>query len=179
MQWAIGTEFTGSLNNIDIRIMIVQNKAGLQQYVDQDRLNTALRKAATELQYAPGRSTQIQFEVRRVCTLQGLYPSKHYPEAEHRTPAVWSPAPDTVCEDLHRITQTIELKHRPAQLLFTDGSCKEIPNVGLVTGSGIYRKLCSAPVSLRVEPYGEGVLNTMNRAELMATLMAHRECRSE
>ena len=54
-----------------------------------------------------------------------------------------------------------------------------MPNVGLVTGSGIYRKLCSAPLSLRVKPYGAGVLNTMNRAKLMATLMAHRECRSE
>ena len=95
-------------------------------------------------------------------------PPKHDPKAEYCTPAVWSPAPGIVSEDLHGIIQASELKHRPDELIFTDGSRKEIPNAGLVTGSGIYRKLCSAPLSLRVKPYGEGMLNTINRAELVA-----------
>ena len=87
--------------------------------------------------------------------------------------------PDTVGADLHSLVQTSELKQQPDELIFTDGSRKEIPNAGLVTGSGIYRKLCTAPLSLRVKPYGEGMLNTINRAELIAILVALRECRPD
>ena len=81
--------------------------------------------------------------------------------------------------NLHSIIQTTELNFQPDELIFTDGSRKEVPNAGLVTGSGIYRKLCSAPLSLRVKPYGEGMLNTINRAELVAILVALRECRPD
>jgi len=92
---------------------------------------------------------------------------------------VWSPAPVTVSENFHNIIQTSELKYQPDELISTDGSRREISNAGLVTGLGIYRKLLSAPLSLRVKPYGEGMLNTINRAELIAILVALRECRPD
>lgn len=82
-------------------------------------------------------------------------------------------------EDLQKIIQTTELKYQPDELTFTDGSRKEIPNVGLVTGSGIYRKLLSAPLSLSVKPYGQGMLNTINKAELIAILVALKRCRPD
>ena len=56
---------------------------------------------------------------------------------------------------------------------------KEIPSAGLVTGLGVYRKLCSATLSLRVKPHGEGMLNTITRAELIGILVALKECRPD
>ena len=64
-----------------------QNEGGLRQYVDEDRLNVGLKKAAAELQYVPDSSRQIHFDVSRGYTWQGLYPRKHYPKAEYDTPA--------------------------------------------------------------------------------------------
>lgn len=49
--------------------------------------------------------------------------------------------------------------------------------MGLVTGSGMYRNLCSAPVSLKVKPYCAGMLNTktIDNAEQIDILVAVRE----
>ena len=79
--------------------------------------------------------------------------------------------------DINNIIQPTSLKFQPDELIYTDGSRKEVPNMGLVTGSGIYRNLHSAPLNLRVKPYGTGMLNTINRAELITILVALRECR--
>ena len=52
-----------------------------------------------------------------------------------------------------------------------------IPHIGLVTGSGVYREHKHAHLSLKVHPYEQGMLNTINRAQLLALLIAVRHCR--
>jgi len=73
MQWADGIEYTGNPKT-DIRIMIVANQGGLREYVNQNRLNMAPTKAATELQYTLDRSRQIQFNVRKGHTARAVSP---------------------------------------------------------------------------------------------------------
>ena len=48
---------------------------------------------------------------------------------------------------------------------------------GTVTGSGVYKQAPTAALQLKVHPIGQGMLNTINRAELVAILVALRECR--
>ena len=60
----------------------------------------------------------------------------------------------------------------PDEIIYTDGSRKEVPGIGIATGSGVYRKLNTAYLKLKVHPYRQGMLNTINRAELVAILVA-------
>ena len=94
-------------------------------------------------------------------------------------PKVWKPTTSTMCDDLQNHVETAELKYQPDNIIYTDGSRKEVTDLGLVTGSGIYRRSDTAPLSLRVKPYGTGMLNTINRAELVAILVALRTCRPD
>ena len=48
---------------------------------------------------------------------------------------------------------------------------------GTITGSGVYRQTPTALLQLKVHPIGQGMLNTINRAELVAILVALQECR--
>ena len=47
---------------------------------------------------------------------------------------------------------------------------------GTITGSGVYRQTLTAALQLKVHPIGQGMLNTINRAELVAILVALQEC---
>ncbi len=49
--------------------------------------------------------------------------------------------------------------------------------MGPVTGSGVYRKLSAAPLQLKLHPYGQGMLNTITRAEMVALLVGMKKCR--
>ena len=80
-------------------------------------------------------------------------------------------------EEFSQIFHKTELKFRPDVIIYTDESRKEIPGIGLATGSGVYREHKHAHLSLKVHPYEQGMLNTINRAELIALLIAVRHCR--
>ena len=108
----------------------------------------------------------------------GLYPLKHYSKATSTAATAWSPEEQPTSLEFSQIFHKSELKSRPGEIIYTDGSRKETPGKGLVTGSGIYRELKHAYLmSLRVHPYEQGMLNTINRAELVALLIAVRHCR--
>lgn len=109
-------------------------------------------------------------------TLQALIIPECYIEAEYVAPATWSTTLSTLSNDISSIIQPNALRFQPDELMYTSGSRKEVPNRAC-TSSGIYRNVCSAPLSSRVKPYSSGVLNSVNRAELTAMLMASRECR--
>ena len=46
----------------------------------------------------------------------------------------------------------------------------------MITGSGVYRQAPTAAPQLKVHTIGQGMLNTINHAELVAILVAFREC---
>ena len=107
------------------------------------------------------------------CTLQELLPPKRYIRTVYAAPATWSTTISTLNTDISSIIQPISLRFQPGELIYTDGSRKEVPDVGLMTGSAIYGTCTVYPVT----PYGTGMMNTINRAELIAILVALRECR--
>ncbi len=80
-------------------------------------------------------------------------------------------------EDFSKISHKTELKFRPNEIIYTDGSRKEIPHIGVVTDSGVYRERERAHLSLKMNSYEQGMLNTINRAELVVLLIALRHCR--
>ena len=88
------------------------------------------------------------------------------------------PTEASLQQALHaNIVKETELLHSPQDIIFTDGSKREMHTFGTVTGSGVYRQAPTAALQLKVHPIGQGMLNTINRAELVAILVALRECR--
>ena len=87
----------------------------------------------------------------------------------------------TLQQALHtNIVKETRLLHCPQDIIYTDGSKREMNQFGTVTGSGVYRQaptVGTAALKLKVHPVGQGMLNTINRAELAAILVAVRECR--
>ena len=89
------------------------------------------------------------------------------------------PTEATLQQALHtNAVKETELLHCPQDIIYTDGSKRDMPSFGTVTRSGVYRQAPLAALQLRVHPIGQGMLNTINRAELVAILVALRECRS-
>ena len=100
-------------------------------------------------------------------TLPGLYPPKQYPKATDATAGEWSPAECQDTESFSTVMQTTHMRFCPDEIIYTDGSRKEVPGIGIATGSGVYRKLNTAYLKLKVHPYRQGMVNTINRAELV------------
>ena len=75
------------------------------------------------------------------------------------------------------IVEETKLLHCPQDIIYTDGSKREMNQFGIFTGSGVYRQVPNAALKLKVHQVGQGMLNTINRAELTAILVALRECR--
>ena len=55
----------------------------------------------------------------------------------------------------------------------------DVPHLGSVTGSGVYRQAESAKLELKVHPAKQGMLNTITLAKLIAILVALRVCRPD
>ena len=75
--------------------------------------------------------------------------------------------------------QENNLMHNSESIIYTDGSRKKLPDIGLATGSGVYRQCSKMPLSLKIHPYKTGMLNTINRAELIAIYVALKVCRQQ
>ena len=160
----------------NVHFLIVANEAGLQHFVKQDKLNKGFA-CASQLGNPPQRPKQLKMTIQQTVSPPGLYPPKHYSKATNTTATAWSPEEQPTSEEFSQVFHKTELKFRPDEIIYTDGSRKEIPGIGLVTGSGVYREHKHAHLSLKVHPYGQGMLNTINRAELVALLIAVRHCR--
>ncbi len=133
--------------------------------------------ATSQLGYPPQRPQQLKLAVIRLCTLRGLYPPKHCPKATEDAAIAWSPATST--EDFTSVVQHTSLRYRPDEIIYTDGSKKDIPDMGPVTDSGVYRKLSTAPLNLKIPPYGQGMVNTITRAEMVAFSVGLKICRPD
>ena len=84
--------------------------------------------------------------------------AKHYSKATNTTATAWSPGEQPTSEEFSQILHKTELNFRPDEITYTDGSRKEIPGIGLATGSGVYREHKHAHLSLKVHPYEQGML---------------------
>jgi len=160
----------------NVHFLIVANEAGLQHYVNQDQLNKGFA-CASQLGNPPQRPKQLKMTMQQTVSLPGLYPPKHYSKATNTPATAWSPEEQPTSEEFSKIFHKTELKFRPDESIYTDGSRKKIPHIGLVTGSGVFWEHKHAHLSLRVHPYEQGMLNTINRAELVALLIALTHCR--
>ena len=74
------------------------------------------------------------------------------------------------------VVKVTELLHCPQDIIYTYGSKKEMHTFGTVTGSSVYRHAPTAALQLKVHPIGQGMLNTMNHAEVVAILVALQDC---
>jgi len=144
--------------------------------VKQNKLNKGFA-CASQLGNPPQRPKQLKMTIQQTVSPPGLYPPKHYPKATNTTSTALSPGEQPTSDEFSQIFHKTELKFRPDEIIYTDGSRKEIPGIGLVTGSGVYREHKHAHLSLKVHPYEQGMLNTINRAEVVALLIAVRHCR--
>ncbi len=120
--------------------------------------------------------------IKRKCRKQSHRQASTHPNTTQRpqscdTNTTATAEEQPTSEEFSKIFHKIELKFRPDEIIYTDGSRKAIPHLGLVTGSGVYREHKHAHLSLKVHPYEQGVLNNINRAELVALLIALRHCR--
>ena len=144
--------------------------------MQQDQLNKGFA-CASQFGNPPQRPKQLKMTIQQTVRLPGLYPPKQYSKTAHGQATAWSPEEQPTSEEFSKIFHKTELKFRPDEIIYTDGSRKEVPHIGIVTGSGVYREHKLAHLSLKVHPYGQGMLNTINRAELVALLIALRHCR--
>ena len=160
----------------NVHFLIVANEAGLQHCVQQDHLNKGFA-CACQLGNQPQRPKQLKMTIQQTVSPPGLYPPKHCSKATNSPAKAWSPEEQATSEDFSEVSHRTELKVRPNEIMYMDGSRKEIPHIGLVTGSGVYREHKHAHLSLKVPPYKQSMLNTINRAELVALLIALRHCR--
>ncbi len=124
----------------------------------------------------PQRPKQLKMTIQQSVSPPRLYPPKHYSKATNTTTTAWSPEEQPTSEEFNKVFHKTELKFRQDEIVYPDGSRKEIPSMGLVTGSGVYREHKHAHLSLKMRPYEQGMLNTINKAELVA-LLAVRHCR--
>jgi len=132
---------------------------------------------ASQLGNPPQRPKQLKMTIQQTVSSPGLYPPKHYSKATNTPATAWSPEEQPTNEEFSKTFHKTELKFRPDEIIYTDGSRKEISHIGLVTGSGVYREHKHAHLSLKVHPYEQGMLNTITRAELVALLITLRHCR--
>ena len=179
--WATGKEFS-SHAKWDTKFLMVANTAGLQQFVKQETLQAAFAHASTLLQHPRPQITQLRNTVTAASSLQGLYPPAGFTKAAEDMNTLWTsvelPTEATLQQALYtNIVKETELLHCPQNTIYTDGSKREMHTFGTVTGSGVYRQAPTAALQLKVHPIGQGMLNTINRAELVTILVALRECR--
>ena len=82
-----------------------------------------------------------------------------------------------IVKETNFLDRRFKLLHCPQDIIFTDGSKREMNQCSTVIGFGVYRQAPTAALKLKVHPVGQGMLNTINRAELATILVPLRECR--
>ena len=118
----------------NVHFLIVTNEAGLQYFVTQDKLNKGFA-CASQLGNPPQRPKQLKMTIQQTIPPPGVYPPKHYFKATNTTATVCSPEEQPTSEEFSQVLHKTELKFRPDEMIYTAGSKKEIPGIGLVTAS--------------------------------------------
>lgn len=71
--------------------------------------------------------------------------NKVHSTAQHQ----WRQAQTADAQELPEdMRNPIELKHDAQNIIYTDGSRREIGNAGIITGAGVHRSLATAPTGL-------------------------------
>ena len=163
----------------DTCCLIVANTAGLKAFLKPETLKQGLQAAAINARHPAPVINHIRTCVNDHISLHGLYPPKYFNNADLHFATSWA-AHNTVQQDLNLVTlQSTSLLHDPENIIYTDGSKKRLPRLGIVTGSRVYRQCSKAPLNLKIHPYNTGMLNTINRAELAAISVALKACKQQ
>ena len=146
--WATGKEFS-SHAMWDINFLIVANTAGLQQFVKQKTLQAALARASTLLRHPRPQIRQLKNVVTAASSLQGQYPPAGFAKATKDMHILWTsielPTVAILQQALHtNVVKETELLHCPQDIIYTDGSKREMHTFGTITGSGVYRQAPTA-----------------------------------
>ena len=64
------------------------------------------------------------------------------------------------------VIQETEMLHCSQEIIYTDGSKRDMPGFGTVTGSGVYIQSNTASIELKVHSIGQGTLKTITRAKV-------------
>ena len=184
--WSIGNVQQGPAK-WDVKFLVVANEAGLDKYVRKYTLEKGFADAAQSREDAMNKARTLSSRYRRATPQQQqLLRGLHAPSKFKKTSVAANKARQWRCEASEMQTtlpanmlRPIQLKHNADDIIYTDGSRREIPDAGIVTGAGVHRKLASAPIALKVRCNNSGMLNTITRAELAAIHAALKECRSD
>ena len=154
----------------------------MQQFVKQETLQAAFAHASTLLRHPHPQIRQLKNAVNAASSLQGLYPPAGFAKDTKEMNILWTyvelPTVATLPQALHtHVVKETELLYCPQDIIYTDGSKREMHTFGTITGSGVYRQAPAAALQLKVHPIGQGMLNTIDRVELVAILVALQECR--
>ena len=124
---------------MSVQIMLTSH-SNTATFVQNNKLHEAFKQASQGLGYAPDSSSLKQIKLSRdsTCTLQGLYPPKHYPKAEAGMGAEWNDAANSTCTSFDAVIQNSTMRCKPEDIINTDGSRKELTTKGFVTGSQEY-----------------------------------------
>ena len=152
-----------------VNFIIVANRAGLQHFLQPTVLRESFADATIGLRRLNQPLKQLRTCVDTKRNLQGLYPPRGFTESKQGTSKLWSqqqlPTETALQQQLEdNVIKVTKLLHCPESIIHTGGSKRELSGVGTVTGSGVYRQASTA-LQLKVHPYGQGMLNTINRAE--------------
>ena len=169
----------------DVKFVIIANHQGLEMFLNQDLLASGFAKAAQNRQDRVTEINKIHSNNKsKTLQLQDLIKGLHAPSKFNKVSS--QPAHDWRSDAERpelpsRMTNPVGLKHKPQEIIYTDGSSRKIADKGVATGSGVYREAAGARLDLKVCSCKQGMLNTITRAELAiaAIFVALRFCRPQ
>ena len=176
-----GIGHLGAQAKNDICCLIVANTAGLESFLRPEVLQQSMLTATLDTKQRAQPINSISTIIPDHTSVQGFYPPKRFANAETElttSSELRNPCYATRTLDPATISTKV-LLHQPESIIYTDGSEKVLPEIGQVIGSGVYRKYNRAPLNLKVHPYDAGMLNTIQRAELVAIYIALKMCRQQ
>ena len=116
-------------------------------------------------------------QTKTVYLMQGLYAPSRFAKTSNAASRQWREQTfDKEASLPAEMQSLVELKHVAEDIIYTDGSRREFPNAGVVTGGGVHRTSAHAPIQLIVRTNSAG---ENNRAEAASISVALQECRPD
>ena len=131
-------------SSCDMRFLIVANTAGLQSFLRQGALQRGFAAAAIDTDCPGPQINQLRTSINDKVRLQGLYPPKHCAKARTEAAGPWSttelPQDASLYDSLEKANlQPSTMHYKPEEIMSTDGSKRDIAELGTVTGLGVFR----------------------------------------
>ena len=165
----------------DVKFLLVANDQGLQSFLNQDLLKTGFAKAAQNGADAATaiKSLRPMNAVQRggmLSTLNGPHTPSRFTKVACQHAKTWRDPNDTDIFMNHvlpsQMHEEVRLKHKPEMIIYTDGSKKDCPDAGPLTGAGVYRESSDAALHMTVKPNTQGILNTITRDDIFMKFSA-------